>query len=357
MSFTNPDWLGQVARFLRSAEMPAVTELRFDSQAPVPTDAFVGASIAQDAQYFGVTLNQLWLAKGREWWSTYDPLVHVNVDFLYGTAPVSVSRLIGPSILRGKLAGGNESVPHGFLQSDILAVGPHPFRGGAVEVTVILYKVRRTEYAKRLIALAENLSTSFGVGPAMMPYLKMGGALVDAVDATFQMGDSVPVLGHQVGLNTALRPLRTQYLALVAGALGAPADARVADGKLSLPGGAESSTDHVLYSVFAQDRAPPEATAAQAPTIRAMEESVVHGGDTGWDRARSMLLAMYLDLRNSPDLLRADADRVLEDCKKSLQELRALQPGLMGETPAPAAARRAKAARELDDVTKQILAL
>jgi hypothetical protein len=357
MSFTNLDWLGQVASFLRSAEMPAVTELRIDSQAPNPTDAFVGADIAPDAQYFGVTLNQLWLANGREWWSTYDPLVHVNVDFLYGGSTVSVSKLIGPSILRGKLARGEDSVPHGFLQSDILAVGPHPFRGGAVEVTVILYKVRRTEYAKRLIGIAENLSTSFGVGPAMMPYLKMGGTLVDAIDATFQMGDSRPVLGHQVGLATPLRPLRTQYLGLVAGAGVSPADARVADGKLRLPGGAEATTDHVLYSVFALNRAPPEATAPQAPTIRAMEESVVHGGDTGWDRARSMLLAMYLDLRASPDLLRADADRVLEDCKKSLQELRALQPGLMGRTPAAAAERRAKATQELDDVTKDILAL
>jgi hypothetical protein len=351
------EWLPTLGKLLRSSEMPQLTSLRFDSKDPRTPELLVGDPIIANEHYFGLTLNQLCLSKGRQWWTTFDPLVYVNVGFVHGAQRVSVSKLVGPSALRGKLAATEDGVPHGFLQSDIRVMGPHPYRGGPVDVTVVLYAVKRTDYAKKLIALAEGLSSTFGIGAMVMPFLKMGDALVDAVDATFQLGDSVPVLGHQLGLTAAPRTLRTQYVGLISGNLPPRSEVHVVDNKLQLPAGIDAASDYVLYNVWSETTSPPEATSWLAPSVRKMEEFTVHGGDPGWDRAKSLLMSMYLDMRASPDLLKADADRLFSEFKRSLQELREVRPGLLGGSNPVRSTQLIEAARELDAITHDILSM
>src|SRR5262249_9555724 len=152
-------------------------------------------------EYFGLTVNEIGLARGREWWSSYDPLVYVCLDFAYGRQRISVPALIGPSALRGMLPANDMGMPHGFVVRDLRVVGPQVFRGGPVDLTIILYKIRRDDYAKELLGLAESIASAIGVPAEVASAFRIGSAVVDAMEAVLKIGSIEPIVGHRIGLN------------------------------------------------------------------------------------------------------------------------------------------------------------
>src|SRR5262245_59972337 len=100
------------ARAVAGDKMPRGSEVIWDGTPGA--DATPGQQeIARNRDYFGVTINQLMLVKGREFWSTYDPLVYVAVDFVHGKDRICIPKLVGPSALRGSLVGAPGNLPHG----------------------------------------------------------------------------------------------------------------------------------------------------------------------------------------------------------------------------------------------------
>jgi hypothetical protein len=309
---------------LAGAAMPRSTELLFD----VVTGEGklgVGPELARDRDYFGLTINQINLTKGREFWSTYDPLVYVAIDFVHGRERITVPRLIGPSALKSGLAAENGELPHGFVVRNIRVAGPHPYRGEQVGITVILYKVRHTDYAKRVLRFAENLSDAFGLPAEIASITKIGGSVVDAMETLFDMGDSEPVLGHRTELNASpLHGFQSRCVALI-GATGDPADTglKVSDGRLLNSSGEDYQVnDYVLYSVWGIPSNENETRLPFYELVPKMNECALAGDPESWQRGKSILVTLYQQMLTSPDLTATDADRLFDRYKTEMLKLK-----------------------------------
>src|SRR5262245_22267528 len=158
-----PDLLARVGGFverMRASPMPlpTVSAIARDRCAP---SGVAGREIVKDKAYFTVWLNELFLAEGRSWFATYDPVAFIVTEFNYNGNKVSVPLVVGPSLISAK----NPGIPHGIVLRDTCVAGPYPFRGGNVAITVILYKVKRQDYARGLLQFVESLSSAVGMPP------------------------------------------------------------------------------------------------------------------------------------------------------------------------------------------------
>jgi hypothetical protein len=351
------DRLAAIVSAMATSRMPPVKEWRFDEAgARLPRG---GRRLQEGEDYVGVRLDGLHLAAGRQWWSTYDPLVYVEVEFQYGRERISVPRLLGPAVMKRQLPGGLEELPHGFSIRNLPVVGAIPYRGGPVVLTLVLYKTRHTNYSRAMLSFLETLSSATAVGGIAGPALQFGRVLTDAVDALFHMGETVPIVGHQVGLNvTPGEGLRAQTVALVSGEAD-EAGACVADGRLRRGDRDDfDAFDHAVYTVWGSASPSPEAVLAFNPAFDRMNDEAALGTDESWQRAKAMLMAAYPALTASPDLLAPDAERLFAAQRDRIKRTR----DVARETTMMSIGREdgrdgSKALQRLDEVTRGLLDL
>jgi hypothetical protein len=137
----------------------------------------MGYQIRRDEMYFTIRVHELFLAKSAEWWKVYDPLVLVTADFVYGPNRISVPSIIGPDLIK-RIAG---SAKFGIVLNDIRVVGPYPYRGGDVDLSVSLYAIERQDYAVSLLNVIDRIATAVGHSDiAVMS--KVSSALVESVE-------------------------------------------------------------------------------------------------------------------------------------------------------------------------------
>ncbi|MGY3120313.1 esterase/lipase superfamily enzyme [Bradyrhizobium sp. S3.14.4] len=323
------DVIGRIARIVSGAPPPATTIIRFSGDACVPA---TGEEIVRDRDYFSITLNEMYLTKGREFWSTYDPLVFVSVDFIYGPDVINVASIVGPNTLRGK-----QELPHGFLINDIKVVGPHPFRGGSIAITVVLYKTKNQDYAKRVLQFAEGISKSIGVPAGIELVSKVGSSLLDAFETLVAMGDCVPVTGHRVEINSnTIEGFVASYTALVAGEEKASTKLLVKNSRLMDDEGRPyRRSDFVLYSIARNERRDQETTLPFYDMLGEIDRAAMSDDAQSWARAKASLVVLYQKMLTSPDLTPVEADSLFEKYKQSMMERRerALKATLMSGRP------------------------
>jgi hypothetical protein len=302
---------------LASAAMPQLTELTFDMPNP-------SREIVRDTSYFGLTLNQLNLAHGREWFSEYDPLVYVAADFLYGKERVSIPKLIGPTAIKLGDADADKHVPHGTLVTDIRVAGPNPYRGEQIGITLILFKVQTNDYAKRVLRIAQGLSDAIGIA-GIATAVKIGGPVVDGIEAIFGMDGTQPVLGHRVELAASpLDGLRERSTALV-GATDKPCTGLnvVGNRLLDAAGAQYSGSDFVLYSLWSLPSRQGERSLPFYAQVEKMYEAASAGDDASWERAKAALITVYQQMLISADLTRVEADQLFDSYKAQIVDMRA----------------------------------
>ncbi len=281
-----------------------------------------GNEIVPETHYFGVTLNQMNLRAGQEWWVTYDPLVYISVEFRYGAERVTVPKLIGPSVLRGQLPMADTKLAHGFVIKNLRVVGPHPFRGDDITLTVVLYKVKRTDYAKHFLRFAETISGSIGLPAQVDMVIKVGGVVVDALEALFEVSETKAVLGHQIGFNaSSLRGLQAQMVGIFDGQNSATGSTsiRVVEDELIAP---NSVGNFVLYSLWKSDRRSNEGAASFSDLAAKIRECALSANEEAWTRGKAMLLTLYQQLLSSPDLVRDEAKQLFSNYREEMLALR-----------------------------------
>jgi hypothetical protein len=324
----NDSWLKKMNGLL-TAGAPAMSELVFDSITGVPKLS-ERMELRRDRDYFGLTVNQIWLRNGREMFSTYDPLVYVEMDFLYGGDRVTVPKVIGPSMLKSGVGSSGGTMPHGFILRDARAGGPYPYRGDQVGITIVLYKVRHTDYAKRVLGFVEKLSGTFGLAGEVLPVSKIGGSVKDAIETLFDMGDSVPVLGHRFEINASpVYGFQPRSVALIGADIGKGADMRVEEGRLldSL-GGDYRENDYVLYTIWGTPSCENESRLPFHGLVHKMKECARIGDEPSWQRGKSLLLTLYQQMLESPDVTQYEASMLFEKYKKEMLEQRELSARL-----------------------------
>jgi hypothetical protein len=284
-----------------------------------------GDPITKDQMYFTVRVNELHLAENRRWWHEYDPLVVVVTEFNYERERVAIPTVVGPNLIRRQ--SQSDKPVYGTVLLDTRVTGPHPYRGGDVDISVSFYAVERVNYAKALLKCVDSLSDAIG-GPAEMGTIaKTGSALLAGLDGLLGLQETKYLAGHRVSTAfSPLDPFRTGFSVLITPPTPDIADLRVDGRRLQAKarrGDFQSyrQSDYVLLSIIGGEaRGDENLLPFYALKMRALE--AVWDGAGGVKRAKANMAAAYQEMRRSPDLTAAEAGRLLD---LWLQELGAEQ--------------------------------
>jgi len=302
-----------------------------DEQCTPPASA--GKEILPNQSYFTVTLNELYLAFGRELWTTYDPMIVATVEYMHRGDSLAVPVVIGPGTIKRPTDNG---VPHGVVINDIPIAGPHPYRGGTITITMLLYKIKHSDYARGFLKFAESVSRAAGVPTNINTLEKVGTALLEGVEELLSMKDNEPIAGHMFTIDDSTRRgFRTGYGVLIADSKAQMAKVRVKEGRLEITDGEQFApyreADYVLYSVSERPR---RGEVESLPFYSLYEQSVqaaIANDEESWKRAKASLLTLYGQMVASPDLIPSEVESLTDEfvvkitkARKRAQELGAL---------------------------------
>ncbi len=307
------DSVRALATQLYSAPTVRPTVGRIPDAQCIPTDE-VGHEVLPDKSYFTVVLNELYLAIGRQLWATYDPMVLVTVEYLYNRTNVAIPVVIGPGTIRRP---DGSQIPHGIVINDIPVVGPHPYRGGKVTITLLLYRIKHTDYARGFLKFAENISKATGVPADIDTLQKVGSALLEGVDELLKMRDNEPIAGHMFSIDDSTRRgFRTGYAVLMTGGAVDLSKLRVREGRLETSSGEDylpyRQGDYVLYSVSERPRRGEIKSLSFYSMYEQSVQAALANDDESWKRAKASLLSLYGQMVSSADLIPAEVESLAD---------------------------------------------
>jgi hypothetical protein len=214
---------------------------------PTAPTAFV-----PDEHYFQVRVNEMFLVNQREWFKDYDPIAFVTTEFLYQDQSEALPFVVGPSMMQNF----QSTTPTGMIFANTGVAGPHPYRGGALKLTMILGRIERTDYARRFLGWIDNATKIFDFATALGAYLKVGNLILDGIEALTGNGGNNLLAGLRNEINPdAGDTFIPGYYALIDQPGVKPEELWVRDNQLYC-GGAEAdlkpfrNADYLLYSIM-----------------------------------------------------------------------------------------------------------
>lgn len=163
----------------------ATRKVSDSAQLRIPDDRVVGSGSSQvltaGEDYFVVHVHEIELGYDHKFWRAYTPTVWTNVDFVYDRQPHSVPYLIGPSLFAQPVP---EDVPYG----DVRVLGPVPYRGGTVTVSVVFSRVATADAANELLSVVESAASAFGVSSMLASYLAVAKSVTHGLETLLHLG-------------------------------------------------------------------------------------------------------------------------------------------------------------------------
>jgi hypothetical protein len=317
-----PDLFAQLSSFVQTLATGPVLQ---PSAVIVPParctpEGFAGIPVAKDKCYLTLTVNELFLSKARHWFADYQPMVIFATSFVQGNTTVTVPAVVGPSLL----AQPGQQLPQGLLINDIEVAGPTPYRGGTLTISVLLYRVKHSDYARALLQVVEGVSKAIGPTANMGMLTKVGGALLDGMESVLRLGDTEPIMGQRFTLSpVGPGGIKTFYAALIGPDSPAPPEGLSVDnGRLRAGNGAGAGAftgaDYILYSLSAPSRRTDESTLPFYPLFERAKKDAFRGGDDNWKAAKATFSEVWQQMMVSPDLTPEQADELYESWKTSL---------------------------------------
>ncbi|MFD9903366.1 hypothetical protein [Streptomyces sp. NPDC059063] len=283
---------------------------------------FTAAPLVPDRDYFEVCVERVHLAHGREWLSTFAPLVTALTEFSYDGAHTLVPAVVGPGLLERLGAGA----PPDAVVAGTRVAGPYPVRPGGVAVTVVLHRIEQKQLLTPVLEAVEGVSSALSLSAGLAPFTAVARVLLNGVSA-LTGGDS-PLLGRRDQFSHT----RPGYFALLDPDAGYdPAGLWVRQGALAVraPDGSFApllSADYVLYRVGQVDQA--EVDVAALPLYQAwrlvLQEAARAHSDGVWESAKVRMSALVAMLYSSPDLTWSHADALRGEWTERMKALRAI---------------------------------
>lgn len=292
----------------------------------VQQDRPPGGVFERDQHYFQIRVNELFLASGREWYRTYDPLVVVLAEFQYGRSVEAVPTIVGPNMLE---KSGVTELPVGMVFHDTRVAGLHPYRGGRLNLSVILCRLARKDHVRQLLATLEGAAAAFDVSTALGSYLKLGRVVIDGVDQLLGHDGSDPLAGMRREFDPdAGQPFREGYHVIIHAPEGSldPGHLWVLNGRLHIaaPGGPAvpfRAADYVLYSVVGTGARTDLSILPFYEQWERVKHEAAKPGEEAWKSAKANMLALYQQMATSPDLTPAHARALLQQFKAEMQAI------------------------------------
>lgn len=300
----------------------------YPTAVPIPPSRVVGPSLppdlAFDEAYFAVELNQIRLSSSRRWWVEVDPMVFTVSEFTYDGKATAVPHVVGS----GMLQKYGQPIPGGFLFDNTMVAGLHPYKGGRISVTTILYEVPRTNHAQQLLSLVDVAAGLFAAATNLGAYLTVARVMLDGVEAVLGIDGARPIIGRRHELAPDLGDdLGSGYFALVDGQV----DSHllwVDDHRLVRRDEATgdlidlSGLDYLLHSIRSVRRRTDLSQLAFGTTVRQAESlAISDASEGGWKRAKAMMLTAFAEIVDSPDLVRGHGDDLRAELGHRLKSL------------------------------------
>lgn len=287
------------------------------TQARVPDDHVDSGTsflpIISGEDYFTVRLNEMFLSSGKNWFVKYLPMAWTLTEFNYNGSVQAVPFVVGSGM--AQLA--SQQLPEGMLFRDIRVAGVHPYCGGKVSLTFILYRVPLSNGADTVLDVAEAAATALDFATMLAPYLKVAGAVVRGVTALLNL-DTTPLVGcrHDIDPDSG-DEFRPGFYALIAGDI-APSDLWVRERQLFV--GPDSSkaqplrdADYVLYSIN-RPSSPGRSDVETLPFFKPLWQRVERFANLpdreSYKTAKVNMSTLGLELYQSPDLTRHHAEKL-----------------------------------------------
>ena len=315
-------------------------------------------SIIPQKHYFGIIVDELYLADARQWYSEYDPLVLAITEFKRAGEAVTLPFVVGPELLK-KLAA---KAPQEMLYRETRVAGVHPFRGGIVTSTICLCQVRRKDYARQLLRVVESVSGAIPFATDLGTYTKLATSLLDGVDTLFDVGETTPLVGIRQEFDHDLgNPIRPGFYVLIDGPEGEYPPEKFWVKNSSLLYGTQEETlepfrmaSYVLFSIRGAEEITDLELIAQHKIAQSIIGLSASTEPADWKRAKAELLVLLRELLTSPDLTRDQAfsyhEKIVQEAKMAHE--RASTVGTLSAEPQTAtrdALRDATAILDLPD--------
>jgi hypothetical protein len=284
--------------------------------------------------YLSVDVDQIFLRDGREWLSTYQPLVWVMSELAYDGAMQNVPFVVGAPML----ADAGYKLPEGMLFTKTRVAGPHPYKGAGLNLTVILYKVETKNYGREILNLTQAVMGSLNFATGLLSYVNVANTLFDGVEALVGRDTTMPVVGSRHEFESG-GGFTCNHHVLIDAADVDPTGLWVKNGMLMAGRDAGDlkpyrASDFVLYSVRQSTERDDLDLLSTAPLwARVRREAAVKGKD-GWASAQGNMLVLYQELLLSPDLTERQAQALADEYDQRMvtihDKIPRLQPTKLG---------------------------
>lgn len=283
------------------------------------------APLTPGASYFSVVIERPRLAKGRSWWTSLAPMAYAVASFSYAGEERDVPVVVGPDLLKAP----GEQAPATLSIRSLPVIGAHPYVGGPVNLTMVLYEVPMTNAAQRILDAVGTVAGAIPVAPALSGYLPIAEAVVNGVGLLLDVGQTQPVVGalHGTGIGNSVEAVPGAF-AIIADPNLVPQELWLVDGELRRGQYVSTAThvDDVDYLVYRLVGATTRQDARELPFLRPLHERIVRQAslpdDASWQTAKTALSELVQELHLSPDLTRAQAKELYLEFRDEAVALR-----------------------------------
>jgi hypothetical protein len=289
----------------------------------------LGTAFQPHEHYFQVRVNEMYLTYGRKWFDQYDPMVFVVSEFIYDKEEEAVPFVVGPMMM--EKFGNGQKMPAGMVFSDTRVAGLHPYRGGRLTLSVVLCRVKRENYARKLLQIIESAASVLDFSTALSTYVKVGSVVLDGVEALLGLGDTDPLIGFRKEFDPdAGEVLEPSYFALIdmsESQLNTDElwvlDRRLAYGK-SLAEAQEQpfrKADFVLYSISQTAQRGDVTTLPFYPVWERVVEEATVAKEENWENAKAHMAILYQQMLLSADLTPKQAEELADDYESKMDAM------------------------------------
>ncbi|MBB5060940.1 hypothetical protein HDF16_005676 [Granulicella aggregans] len=153
-------------------------------------------SLKANEHYFRLWLDEMFLSRDRDWFSSWHPAVHSAVTFEFGDQTQVITRIAGASSLKDVDTNHLDRVI--TLSTALTAL--MPFRGGTVRINAALLAMQGTNSVKLLVDVLGEISTKLAV-PQLSMALDIAKPLAQGVSALVGVTNGEMMLGLDATLS------------------------------------------------------------------------------------------------------------------------------------------------------------
>ena len=285
----------------------------------------IGVSLTKDL-YFQIRVNELFLKDKRNWYKQYAPMLFVVSEFSYSGEKRTVPFIVGPQMM-DKFG---QNLPDDMLFLNTRVAGVHPFKGGQITLSLILYQYEVGNYLEKMLKTLESAANIFNFATAFSAYMKIAGVLFEGFESLLGLQNLNPLTGLRIEMSQDADDLNSGYFVLINTPEGSidPNQLWVKGNRLYFGKSASESkpfrdSDYTLYSILHDES---RSDISELPFYPLWSEVIRDANDGAADNAEVNMSSFTQSLLSSPDLTFKHALSLVGDFRKDLDIIKSLKP-------------------------------